>query len=120
MGTIGIGIPLVILSALEVGAIYCQKFDTADVRCKVVKSRSAAELESSDCVDTGGGRAMESRYNMFPCLMMTTNFIDIADHATALVASPVTTFPRLVEADGDGVVGELGDGKNCPVGVFDI
>ena len=51
MGTIGIGIPLVILSVLEVGAIYCQKFDTADVRCKVVKSRSAAELESSDCVD---------------------------------------------------------------------
>ena len=47
--------------------------------------------------------------------MMTTNFIDIADHATALVASPVTTFPRLVEADGDGVVGELGHGKNFPV-----
>ena len=55
-----------------------------------------------------------------PCLMMTTNFIDIADHATAVVASPVTTFPRFVEADGGGVVGELGDGKNCPVGVFDI
>ena len=45
----------------------------------------------------------------------TTNFIDIADHATVVVAPPVTTFLRLVEADGDGVVGELGDGKNFPV-----
>ena len=45
----------------------------------------------------------------------TTNFVDIADHATAVVAPPVATFLRLVEADGDGVVGELGDGKNFPV-----
>ena len=46
------------------------------------------------------------------CVHPATNLIHIADHLIGLVAPSMTTFLGSVETHGDGVVGELGDGKN--------
>ena len=49
------------------------------------------------------------------CVHPATNLIHIADHVIGLVAPSMTTFLGSVETHGDGVVGELGCRKNCPV-----